>query len=547
MVTTLSGVRAMNTEATDESLPEFNRPVKVLLVDDDAAWTRGTAGLLDHAVDAFNIETATSLAEAHELYSGCEFDCIVCDYQLGDGIGLDLLESIREKEADRPFILVTGRGDEELASEAIRRDITDYVIKDHDKATVVLAQCIATAVETYRTAQLLERERRSKTALLDLLTASTDETSLCREFCSLLVETHGYACAWIGIEIESRIIARAAAGEDSYVDQVIYNPPADDSPEPAHKAFETDKPVIRQLPDTVDDNSWQALAQEYDFETAAGIPIDYDGIRLGVLGVYTTGRPTVDADRIESLSEFAETLGYALHTADFKRSLGSDRSVTVKIEISDAAAPLVSLDRSLPSNSRLVVPSVIFRDNTTLYLIRVEGASRSAITRAIEATDGIITTDKPDQTQISDQLQCCVITEESTPESLLADHGGSLRETITENGTTTVIVRLDDHRDLSTITDKLRTTYDGTVVSSVRQDPGSTTLGTVDKLLEPLTDKQRNAIEHAYHEGFFEHPRDKSATEIADQFEVTRQTLTHHLRAAERKLLDQVFDPSLRP
>jgi DNA-binding NtrC family response regulator len=44
--------------------------------------------------------------------------------------GLEFLASVREEYPDLPFILFTGKGSEEIASEAISRGVTDYLQKE---------------------------------------------------------------------------------------------------------------------------------------------------------------------------------------------------------------------------------------------------------------------------------------------------------------------------------------------------------------------------------------------------------------------------------
>lgn len=533
----------MTPDSADRALPEFAEPVDILLVDDDEAWARGTARLLEHKVAAFRVETATSLADGRERYDAARHDCVVCDYQLGDGTGLALLETVDD---GCPFILVTGRGDEHIASEATQKGISEYIVKHDEDMADLLAARVATAIQAARTERALERERRSKNALLELLTAATDEGALCRGFCRILVDRHGYECAWIGTRnSEAGVVPRAVAGADAYVDEILDDPRHQGpTADPALAAIGSGEPVTRRLADTGAGGDWGTLAREYGFESGAGIPVEHEGIQFGVLGVYAAGRPAIDDDRLDSLREFAETVGYALHTADFKQSVLSDGAVSVGIELSDEAAPLVHLERSLPGETRLVAPSVLRRDDgTTLYLTRIEGAAGTAVARSVETTEGVAFADGSDDVADDDEpVQCAIVARRETPEARLAEHGASLSRTEVEDGTASVRVRLADHASISTAADELRSAYDGVVVSSIRQDPGGQSLGTVDTLLEPMTDKQREALRHAYHQGFFERPRDTTATELADQFGVTRQTITHHLRAAERKVFEQVFD-----
>ena len=61
-------------------------------------------------------------------------------------------------------------------------------------------------------------------------------------------------------------------------------------------------------------------------------------------------------------------------------------------------------------------------------------------------------------------------------------------------------------------------------------------------LLESLTAKQRRVLEVAYFSGYFERPRDHDTTEVAAKLDISRQTLTQHLRAGERKLFAGLFN-----
>jgi len=60
--------------------------------------------------------------------------------------------------------------------------------------------------------------------------------------------------------------------------------------------------------------------------------------------------------------------------------------------------------------------------------------------------------------------------------------------------------------------------------------------------LESLTERQRSVLSHAYFDGYFEQPRGISATELAAKFNISRTTMTQHMRTAQRKLFGQLFD-----
>jgi hypothetical protein len=61
-------------------------------------------------------------------------------------------------------------------------------------------------------------------------------------------------------------------------------------------------------------------------------------------------------------------------------------------------------------------------------------------------------------------------------------------------------------------------------------------------LRERLTDRQLQALRTAFLADYFESPRGSSAREVGDALGITAPTLLHHLRAAQRKLLEAFFE-----
>lgn len=54
-----------------------------------------------------------------------------------------------------------------------------------------------------------------------------------------------------------------------------------------------------------------------------------------------------------------------------------------------------------------------------------------------------------------------------------------------------------------------------------------------------LTQRQREVLETAHRMGYFEHPREASAAEVAEELGVATPTFTEHLAAAQRKVLEE--------
>ncbi|KZX48864.1 MULTISPECIES: helix-turn-helix domain-containing protein [unclassified Haloarcula] len=57
-----------------------------------------------------------------------------------------------------------------------------------------------------------------------------------------------------------------------------------------------------------------------------------------------------------------------------------------------------------------------------------------------------------------------------------------------------------------------------------------------------LTNRQREVLGQAHQMGYFEHPRDATAGDVAEALDISTSTFTEHLAAAQRKLLDDLLD-----
>ena len=125
--------------------------VCILHIDDEPTLADLVATFLQRERDAFEVITETNPREGLDRLAGIEADCIVCDYDMPGLDGLAVLETIRERDPDLPFVLFTGKGSEEIASEAISRGVTEYLQKGGGTDQYeVLANRIEQAVARYR-------------------------------------------------------------------------------------------------------------------------------------------------------------------------------------------------------------------------------------------------------------------------------------------------------------------------------------------------------------------------------------------------------------
>lgn len=101
--------------------------LKLLIIEDDADQFELMRETLE---DRFGKGTVVGAASGREALSLDveSFDLILCDYNLPDRSGMEILEEI-VRRCSTPVLMVTGENVGTIAAQAIRRGATDYVVK----------------------------------------------------------------------------------------------------------------------------------------------------------------------------------------------------------------------------------------------------------------------------------------------------------------------------------------------------------------------------------------------------------------------------------
>lgn len=105
--------------------------LSVLYVDDEPDLLILTKKILE-ATGRFRIDTAISASEAQEMLLSETYDVILSDYQMPGMNGIDLLRYVRKKYGNIPFILLSGKGNEETVIQAFESGVDYYIKKGSD-------------------------------------------------------------------------------------------------------------------------------------------------------------------------------------------------------------------------------------------------------------------------------------------------------------------------------------------------------------------------------------------------------------------------------
>jgi len=119
-----------------------------------------TATYLEREAEEFDVTTRPAAEPALEFLETATVDCVVSDHDMPGMDGLEFLAAVRERDPELPFVLFTGKGSEEIASDAISAGVTDYLQKaSGTDQYAVLANRLRNAVEKRRSKQALREEK----------------------------------------------------------------------------------------------------------------------------------------------------------------------------------------------------------------------------------------------------------------------------------------------------------------------------------------------------------------------------------------------------
>jgi len=127
---------------------------RILLVDDEVHAVRGLqAGVRWETLGIREVCTAHSLKQAQEVFSHTSIDVMICDIEMPNGSGLDLLAWVREHRPETVTVFLTCHSEFAFAQRALQLHCFDYLLKPVDYGD--LESVVSRALEKRRK----ERER----------------------------------------------------------------------------------------------------------------------------------------------------------------------------------------------------------------------------------------------------------------------------------------------------------------------------------------------------------------------------------------------------
>lgn len=115
--------------------------LKILVVD-DASFTRDLIKrTLRRQFPACMVDEAVNGKKAQQMLSKTRFDIVLCDWEMPEMTGVELLKWCREQpnyqKEQVPFLMITSRGDKSHVIEAVQSGVTDYLGKPFSSEQLV--------------------------------------------------------------------------------------------------------------------------------------------------------------------------------------------------------------------------------------------------------------------------------------------------------------------------------------------------------------------------------------------------------------------------
>ena len=368
----------------------------------------------------------------------------------------------------------------------------------------------------------------------ELVAASTRdeiEAAVCEQFAS----SDLFDAAWIGSRglVDGAVSPQSWAGSDrgpleSHIDAICSADPS-----PVERALEGGGPVFTDV---------EGDEPESDGDKRCVlVPLAYRDAEYGVLGVVTRNPDAFDLIDRDVFLELGRTIADAISAVESKQTLISDSVTELEFRLTGVDEPLATMAARL--DCTVTVEHVVDDgdENRIQYVTVSEPdpdvvAEYAADAERIGTVQHVYTYD--------DRALYRLSVGEPSVVTTLARYGASIESFSITGPTGRLVARVASSNDIRSVVNALRTTYDGLtlVAQRERERDVQTEAAFRKQLTAVLTERQREAARTAYFSGFFDWPREHSGEEVASMMDISQTTFTQHLRAAEKKLFEALFD-----
>ncbi len=174
----LAEIKQSAEESKKDSMPT------ILVVEDSKSLNSQMQKALQY--EGFLTDSAFSGTQAVTKIMENPYTLMTLDYMLPDMTGKDVIKQLARRKVDIPFIIVTGKGSENIAVEMMKMGARDYMVKDHGLQDIlphVIKRAIAELAKDKELANAQEALRESEERFRGIFDSA--------DFCISLTDTGG--------------------------------------------------------------------------------------------------------------------------------------------------------------------------------------------------------------------------------------------------------------------------------------------------------------------------------------------------------------------
>lgn len=312
-----------------------------------------------------------------------------------------------------------------------------------------------------------------------------------------------------------------------------------DGNDPVSRAYESGTVQVCEDVSRVDGDPWERMAREANARSVVALPLTYRDATYGVLVVVAEDASHLDERERMVLESLARATGNAINAIERGRILDATEVIELEVAIRDSGLFLSRLSADTDCTIATAGIESESSGDIRLYLSTTE-CEPVGFLEALADETGVLN----HSVIVEDEKSCLV--EVTLAESLLAelaDYGAAPETVEAANGTVQVTVELPTDAQAREVFDLLEEAYETVDLLGYheRERAIDTHQEYAAAISDRLTDRQETALRTAFLGGFFDWPRGVDGNELADAMDISRPTYHQHLRAAQRKVLEELF------
>ncbi|MEF8854322.1 MAG: bacterio-opsin activator domain-containing protein, partial [Haloarculaceae archaeon] len=380
--------------------------------------------------------------------------------------------------------------------------------------------------------------------VMEAVLQATDRPDIERTVCDQLVGVEDYAVAWVGrVDLRREAVLPAASAGVATL------------PEDAAISLDSDDPVAlaldRQQPELCCDRSDLPVHDVHEavFEgigagpggALAAFPLVYGSTEYGVLALYAPDLDAFDERELALLEILARVASTAINAVEGRRILATDS--VVELEVTLRAPGLFFADLSRTLECVLEYEGTLYGTGDTVTMLFVaSGVDPEALLDAArgheEITDARLVSAGEESAVLEVNVAAAPLVDAA------AERGAETTALRVEDGLIRATFELPAGAQARAVVEALEERYESVALAARRErERREQTRGELlEAIEEALTDRQRLTLQKAHVGGFFDWPREVSGEDLAASMDISPSTYHQHLRAAERKVLDALFE-----